>query len=479
MMKFRLRWLTHALGVSTLIMTALALPAPSNAAQNEPLQVGVAVAEVTPPAGYRMSGYFSERTATGTHDPLQAKALYLRQGDTQAVLVFCDLIGIFPEVSRPVRREAARRLEIEPGNVLIAATHSHTGPLYAGALRKHFHEAAIKKYGRDPREEVDYADKLRQSLLEAIDKAHTAARPVNLKAGTALQEGLAFNRRFYMRDGSVRFNPGRMNPDIVRPCGPIDPQLSTVSFTEPDAENPLAVLSVFALHLDTVGGTEYSADYPYYLENKLRAELGESMTSLFGAGTCGDINHIDVTAQSQLSGQEQARHIGETLAETVLEHWPKLKAIESPALAVRAATVEVPLQRFSPDEVEQARQDMFKIGTRELSFLDQVRAYKVMAVELREGETIPLDVQVYRLSRDLAIVGLPGEVFVELGLAIKEASPFSSTIVIELCNDAPGYVPTRKAFAEGSYETVNSRVESGGGETLVETAVQLLEELHE
>jgi hypothetical protein len=200
---------------------------------------------------------------------------------------------------------------------------------------------------------------------------------------------------------------------------------------------------------------------------------------LFGAGTCGDINHIDVTAESQLKGHEQARHIGETLAQSVLEHWPQLQSVDEPALAVRAATVEVPLQQFSPDAVDQARKDMFKIGTRELSFLDQVQAYKIMAVELRGGETIPLDVQVFRMSRDLAVVGLPGEVFVELGLAIKEASPFSSTIVVELCNDAPGYVPTRKAFAEGSYETVNSRVQSGGGETLVETAVQLLEELHE
>lgn len=479
MMNFRLRWLAHAPGIITLTMTALALPAPSKAAQNEPLQAGVAVTDITPPAGYRMSGYFSERSATGTHDPLQAKALYLCQGNTQAVLVFCDLIGIFPEVSRPVRREAARRLETQPGSVLLAATHSHTGPLYAGALRKHFHEAAIEKYGRDPREEIDYAEKLRQSLLEVIDSARTAARPVNLKAGTALQEGISFNRRFVMRDGTVRFNPGRMNPDIVRPCGPIDPQLSVVCFTESDAENPLAVLSVFALHLDTVGGTEYSADYPLYLEKKLRAQLGPEVTSLFGAGTCGDINHIDVTAESRLSGQDLARHLGETLAESVLEHWPKLKAIESPALAVRAATVDVALQQFSPDEVEQARQDMYKIGTRELSFLEQVQAYKIMAIELRKGETIPLDVQVFRLSRDLAIVGLPGEVFVELGLAIKEASPFSSTIVIELCNDAPGYIPTHKAFAEGSYETVNSRVESGSGETLVETAVQLLEELHE
>jgi hypothetical protein len=93
------------------------------------------------------------------------------------------------------------------------------------------------------------------------------------------------------------------------------------------------------------------------------------------------------------------------------------------------------------------------------------------------GDTLPMEVQVFRLSDDVAVVGLPGEIFVELGLAIKKASPFRTTLVIELCNDAPGYVPTAKAFKEGSYETVNSRVQSGGGEKLVEAATRLLKEL--
>jgi hypothetical protein len=89
-----------------------------------------------------------------------------------------------------------------------------------------------------------------------------------------------------------------------------------------------------------------------------------------------------------------------------------------------------------------------------------------------------MEVQVFRLSDDVALVGLPGEIFVELGLAIKKASPFAVTLVVELCNDAPGYVPTLKAFKEGSYETVNSRVQPGGGEKLVEAASRLLKELH-
>ena len=112
-----------------------------------------------------------------------------------------------------------------------------------------------------------------------------------------------------------------------------------------------------------------------------------------------------------------------------------------------------------------------------MPFLKRVEAYKILALAMRGGERIPLEVQVFRLSKDVAVVGLPGEVFVELGLAIKRASPFATTLVIELCQDAPGYLPTKKAFAEGSYETVNSRIQPGGAEMLVQAATRLLKAL--
>ena len=135
------------------------------------------------------------------------------------------------------------------------------------------------------------------------------------------------------------------------------------------------------------------------------------------------------------------------------------------------------MQRFTAEEVEQAKKDIHKVGTRDLSFLDQVKAYKILAVQGRGGSTLGLEVQVFRLSDEVAVVGLPGEVFVDLGLAIKEASPFPVTLVVELCQDAPGYIPTKKAFAEGSYETVNSRIAPGGGEMMADAAAQLLREL--
>ncbi len=456
------------------LLMAMALPASLPAAE---LQAGIAVVDITPPKGYRMSGYFYERFNTGTHDALQAKALVLRQSDEQAALVFCDLIGISRDVSSRARALAAKKTGIPAANIAIAATHSHTGPLYMGALRQYFHDRTVAAKGEDAHEKIDYPAFLAEKLADAIHQAHKAVQPANLAAGVARQEGLSFNRRFHMKDGTVQFNPGKLNPNIVRVAGPIDPQVGLLRLRARDKD--LALLTVFALHLDTVGGTEYSADYPFYLERKLRGALGTEGVSLFGTGTCGDINHINVSNKDPQKGQLEAARIGTGLGETVQAALPKLKRVRSPRLGVRGTIVKAPLQKYSADAIAQAKHDMAKIGTREMPFLKQVETYKIVSLQTLPGDTLPMEVQVFRLSDEVTIVGLPGEIFVELGLAIKKASPFPVTLIVELCNDAPGYVPTAKAFKEGSYETVNSRVQPGGGEKLVEATTRLLKELAE
>jgi len=440
---------------------------------NAELKAGLAVIDITPPVGYRMSGYFSERLSTGTSNPLLAKAIVIRQGRASGALVFCDIIGLSLDVSSRVRRIAAKRTGIPAENILITATHSHTGPLYSGALRKHFHDLAIDEHGRDPHEKVDYSSGLVRKIVRVISQANKKAKPVQLKAGAAEQKNLSFNRRFHMKNGTVRFNPGVMNPDIVRVAGPIDPELGIVFFNKVGSDNPDAALVNFTLHLDTVGGSKYAADYPFYIEQSLRKAYGDDFISLFGTGTCGDINHFDVTNRERL----KTDFIGKTLAQTVKDKASSLDNVADPSFAVRSKTVHVPLQNFGPDKIAWARENIKKVGTRELSFIEQVEAYKILAREMRPGDTIGLEVQVFRLSSDVAVVGLPGEVFVDLGLAIKQASPFATTLVIELCQDAPGYIPTKKAFAEGSYETVNSRIAPGGGEKMVNAAVRLLKEL--
>ena len=460
-------------------LAAAIAPAVASAAG---IEAGVAVVDITPPVGWRMSGYFYERPSTSTHDPLQAKAVVLRQDGRRAALVLCDLIGLPLDVSRRARLAAEQQTGIPAPNILVAATHTHTGPLYFGTLRGQFHNRATSKAGSDPHETIDYSTQLVEKLARVIARAQDALRPVKIQAGVGKQTGLSFNRRFHMKKGPVRFNPGKLNPDIVRPAGPIDPDVGIVLLSGGADNRPLASLSVFALHLDTVGGTLFSADYPYYLERSLRQELGREFVSLFALGTCGDINHIDVSHRRPQKGQQEAKRIGDGLAATVKSELSGLKDVKHPSLAVRHEIVYVALQQFTTQEIALAMQTFREVGNRKVPFLQMVKAYKIVACQAQEGKRLegkrlPMPVQVVRLGKEVAIVALPGEVFVDLGLDIKRASPFETTLVVELAHDAPGYVPTRKAFAEGSYETVNSRIQPGGGELLVEAAVRLLKEL--
>jgi hypothetical protein len=157
---------------------------------------------------------------------------------------------------------------------------------------------------------------------------------------------------------------------------------------------------------------------------------------------------------------------------------PRLPVIRRPALAVRSTTLQVPFQQVTPAQVADARAVMEKFDDTNTAFLTKVAAVRTLDLA-GHGPTRPMEVQVFRLDAETAIVCLPCEIFVELGLAIKKASPFKQTVVIEICNDRPSYVPTLKAFTEGSYEVTNARVKAGAGEMLVAAAEKLLRQLKE
>src|SRR5271163_4762928 len=160
-----------------LLATLLGTQFPARAAD---LESAVAVVEITPPLGYRMAGYFAERLNTGTHDPLWAKALVFRQGDRQAALVFCDLVGVPRAVARRARERASAATGIPVANIAVAATHSHTGPLYFGGMHTHLHGKAVAGGGRDPLEALDYPAQLAERVAQAVDTAQKGLAPVKL-----------------------------------------------------------------------------------------------------------------------------------------------------------------------------------------------------------------------------------------------------------------------------------------------------------
>jgi hypothetical protein len=144
---------------------------------------------------------------------------------------------------------------------------------------------------------------------------------------------------------------------------------------------------------------------------------------------------------------------------------------------VRREIVKLPSYDLRPGEIEAAREVIERVrqkGPDAAEFLETVHAFKVLNVAEYQGKTLEAEVQVITLGDQIAWVALPGEVFVELGLALKTASPFPQTIVAELAHDMIDYIPDRKAYAEGAYEVVNSRCKPGSGEMLVEAATHLL-----
>jgi len=456
----------------TLTFVALVLIAPLAHAT---LEAGVATSDITPQTPQRMSGYFSERISTGTHDPLFAKALYFRQGELEAAMIVCDLLGVSEEITARIREAVEAETGIPADHIAVAATHTHTGPLYYGVFRDLFHQAAVEEHGEDPYDPAPFVDYLVEQAAEAVGRAKKSAGPVSLRHGTAEQHGLSFNRRFYMRDGTVRFNPGKMNPDIVGTAGPVDPEIPLLMLRTSEERTPALIYTV-ALHLDTVGGTEFGGDYPAVVRRIVR-EQTRHVDAVFGIAPCGDINHVDVSHGEPQKGHEEAARIGETLAATILDALPTLADSSPPSLAVARTVVEAPRQEYDAAELEWARETLANVADPSIPFLEKVRARAVVDLETRYREHVPLEVQVIRLSSEVAIVFLPGEILIDLGLHLKNASPFETTLIITLANGAPGYIPSTIAFEEGSYETVNSRIQPGGGEALIEAARRLLYEL--
>lgn len=474
-----------------MLPTTASADSPSGTADaNASLRVGVAEQDITPPTEFPMAGYYHERLAEGTINPLKAKAIVFREGDTAAAVVVCDLIGIGTDLSREVRERAAAQTGIPASNIVISATHSHTAPDYMKELVLY-----LSKQEQDPLR-AKYIEKLIHGPVTAIVNADADAKPAKLASGVATQSTpVSFNRRSVMRDGSVQTWQAESNPNRLRAAGPIDPQIGLLAITDAADGTTRGIVSNFALHCDTVGGSMWSADYPFFIERTLRNALGSELISIFGTGCCGDINHANPAS----SERNKADFIGNSIGDSIHAQLAGLTPIEHTHLTVKSQVVQLPLEEATSEQVERSTQTLEAIKNGgAVEFLDHVIAYKKLILDQFRhrqpaaktidyltwgrslalagiGETLPVDVTVITIGDELAIVTLPGEVFVELGLAIKQASPFRTTLVVELSNVVETiYIPHRAAYAGGSYEVTNSTVMPGSGEMLVETAIGLL-----
>ncbi len=425
-------------------------------------KAAVSKVDITPPAGVRMAG-FDDTVSLAVHDPLWARCLVLDDGVSSVALVSTDLLFAERDIVKTVRAQVSSSTRIPPDAILIAGTHTHSGPARAG-------DDATS-------DEKSYWDELPGRLIGLIKETASQLQPAKISAASGWA-AIGINRREKTPCGQIILGRNEF--------GTFDPELGVVRVDRTDGA-PLAALLNFACHGVCLmhDNRLISGDYPGYAVRLLEERLGGA-TALFFNGAAGNINPREVM---QVGGDRTvvgnflvAGRAGEALAAEAERVWPEAAAIESPTLSYVVRTVELPAGgegavRRSEARLRQAeRQDEDSGGQDRDGMVARARR---LLKRVREGADTPTraDVQVLAVG-PLAFVGWPCEAFCELGMALKRRSPFETTYVLGYANGSIGYVPTRAAFAEGGYEVEQAdELADDAGEALVKESAALLNEL--
>ncbi|MEM2110607.1 MAG: hypothetical protein QXX08_01875 [Candidatus Bathyarchaeia archaeon] len=441
------------------------------------LKAGAAMVDITPPLGVEISGYFEKRIARDIHDPLFSKALILDDGASKVAIVVCDLISVERKYLDNAKNVIYERTGIPPSNVLICCTHTHTGPetgesWYGGFLVNRISDAVQLAVNRLTDAEI------------GVEKEEEA-KPLG-------------NRRFYMKDGTIWTNPGLLNPNIVRPAGPVDPEINVLCVRKPNGST-IGLMANYAMHYAGLSPTEkcedmymISADYFGEFSRIIQRMKGEEFVAMLANGTCGDVIMFDAIKphgkENKFFGH--AERVASLLAGKSIWAWNQMNFQKETRLA--ASMEEVTIPRRIPTEEE-------------LKYASELASGKIKAVNMRQcalkyffypkidyflnaPKHIKTWVQTIAIGDVAAIIGLPGEIFVEHGLKIKKESPFRYTFICELANDSIWYVPTLRAFEEdgdlrssGSYETTigPNILAPEAGDIIVNSALKMMNKLYE
>jgi len=430
----------------------------------ETLRAGASLSNITPALGSALSGSFHPRYAEDVEDDLHARALVLDNGEKRLALVVCDLICLPRKAVDAAKARITERCGIPSEAVMISCTHTHSGPATCGLL------------GTD--EVPGYLDFAVPRIADAVERACRRLAPARVAWGAGCEPGLVFNRRYRMKDGSVRMNPGYLHPDLVEPVGPTDPEVGAL-FVETPEGRPIAVLANYALHyVGGAPGTSISADYFARFGQALQRMRGESFVVLLGNGCCGDVNNCNYRGPAPTPAYrwERADRAANLLAAEVMKVWQRCSFRQEVALDCRLEEVTAAVRQPDAETLAKAR----AMPPKPVSEMDRDELYLREALIMTQGPPeVRTPVQALRVG-DLGIAALSGEIFCQFGLDIKAASRFETTMVIELANDYTGYIPTLAAFEEGGYETWlarSSKLEPAAGPRMAETAIRLLAEL--
>ena len=422
------------------------------------IEFGIARRCINPVIPVSLAGYFNIRMWDHVLDDLEVRAVVFKQGPVFAAILHFDLVTVplymCDQILDGIRQ--AGIAEITRENLTLSAIHTHTGP-----------EVRIGISGFNP----DYPPFAVKMAVEALCEAFRNLQEGELVCGQTADARFLFNRRYWMKNGRVMTNPGKLNPGIVRPEGEIDPEIPILGIRS--SGNLKVLLCSIVNHTDTIGGTGVSADWNGFLRRILEKDLGPGSMVCPFIGASGNINHFDVSTDRCQTCYEEAERLGSGYAETIRAALSELHELSGDAMKTVFGEVAVMPREISESEVANARaviekfkdmdinagadmtsEDLAKGAPAVLKFFAEKL---LIQTECREKQRLYLTGIAFGSSVMLA--SLPSEPFTEIGLAVRKMIfPDRICLTATLANgtgsyrNAGGYIPNAWNYGRGGYE---------------------------
>ena len=414
------------------------------------LNIGLAKEVITPPFGAGLAGYFNHRPNRGVYDDTCVRAMAIEQdGKYTGFLVF-DLCSMCTQQFTNIRRELHAAGIEWADNIIISATHTHTG-------------SALNRGESNEPEYFAYVETIR-AAVRAMKRASMSMAPAELFYAEHDDNPCAFVRRYLMKNGTVVTNPSRCNPDIVGPETDFDKHIRVLVVKQYGRIS--AIMVNLANHCDTVGGDLVSADWPGRMEAEIQYALKESIPVFGLTDASGNINHFDVHQKIDQTNYGEAVRIGRIYGQIVLGLLDKLEPVATGAIEISHAKLVVPHRKITPEEYAKAKKYLEDTKDAAVTGGDLTSeglsngdvtvlryfAQRVLDCADKSDPSHKCSVTRVNFGKELAFVTLPGEPFNGIAQAIRKASPYKRTIVVELAQSGSSYVPMHDCFERGGYE---------------------------
>ena len=477
------------LSVCALLAAAMACCLTADAGQpSAALKAGFAERDITPKLGMEQPGGYGKAFHRTFHDPCKVRAAVFDDGNNRVAVVGIDALMIRRGSVLAARKGIRDKCGIPEENILIAASHSHssgpTGMVQPGEFDHASEFVKTLAYEKSSCADAEYLRLVEQQIVDAVVAADASRQEARCGAGFGLEDKVAFNRRFRMKNGQTWTHPGQNNPEIVEPAGPIDPQVGVLGAW--DAKGKLiGCLVNYACHATTSPGG-ISANYIYYLEQTVRGTFGPEAIVVFLPGCCGDVTQVDNRSPyANPSPEDWARIVGGRVGAEAVK--TLLSVPRGPLVPVQARTKTLTLKHRVPRPervaqcLELVKKDPQQVGSTEWTFAKEIVLLDALLAKKGKDPKAEVEVQAVQVG-PVVLLATPGEMFCQLGLDMKAGSPFPFTFPVELANDCVGYVPTEEAFGPhgGGYElrlTSYSNLEPSAGAKMVQACIELAKSL--